>query len=389
MILVQTIMYIISILISKITYFVINLLNIGSGHTWPGHIVIELFPKTLEKIKYKLPDKVVVISGTNGKTTTVKILKHILETNDYSVLSNDTGANLLNGVASSVLLNSKLNGKLNYDIAVFELDELNLPEFLKVVKPDVLALLNLSRDQLDRYWEKEVILEKWAEAARDLGEKTQLILDEDQPMLKKLSEVNKGTTKYFNDNYKNLEKTALLGRFNAKNVNCALLIAEELGLDMDLAVQSLSGFDYAYGRGEEIKYKSKNFRVFLAKNPESINQNLSLLLEGNLEYDSVLYILNDNIPDGKDVSWIFDVDPILLRKANHKKMLYVSGTRALDMMVRLGYAGSKMPEKNINSRLSKTVEIIVSNENIKNIIVLPNYSAMLDFRKVVLGRKIL
>mgnify|MGYP001247008198 CR=1 FL=1 len=382
-------MYVISILISKIIYFFINLLKIGSGFTWSGHLVLELFPKTLKRVSHRLPEKVVVVSGTNGKTTTVKLLRHILETNGLKVLSNETGANLINGVVSSVLLNSEINGSLDYDVAVFELDELNLSEFLKVVKPDVLALLNLSRDQLDRYWEKEVILEKWEEAVKGLNEDSLLVLDEDQRMLRKLSKLHKGSTRYFNDDRRYLKNTNLQGGYNAKNVNCSLLVAKGLGLDVEKAVGTLSNFKYAYGRGEKFEYKNKNFRVLLAKNPESVNQNLSLLLEGVFSYDSVLYILNDNIPDGRDVSWIFDIEPELIKMVNQKKHLYISGTRALDMTVRIGYAGSEIDIRNVDSNLASTIEKIIKDENSKNIIVLPNYSAMLDFREITLGRKIL
>ena len=386
-------MYTLLILISKIAYRVIKLLKIGSGHTWPGHIVLELFPNTLDIIKKKLPDKVVVVSGTNGKTTTVKLLKHVFEKEGLRVLSNDTGANLINGVVSTVLLKSRFNGDLPYDIAVFELDELNLPDFLKAISPDVLALLNLSRDQLDRYWEKEVILEKWGSAVNDLDSGVLLVLDETQDQFRDLVKKHNGDTKYFNDSKKHLESTNLVGSFNAKNINCALLVASELGVKEQAAAKFLEDFEYAYGRGEISNYKGKDFQILLAKNPESLNQNLKLLTEEmrteKMGYDAVLYILNDNIPDGRDVSWIYDVDPGLLEVVNKERQIFVSGTRALDMAIRLGYAGTNINEQHVSSDIKSVVAKIVEKEDIKKVVVLPNYSAMLDFRKVVLGKKIL
>ena len=384
-------MYILSIIVSKITYKIIKLLKIGSGYTWPGHIILETFPKTLEIIKKKLPDKVVVVSGTNGKTTTVKLIKHIFEKEGLRVLSNETGANLVNGVVSTVLLNSNLKGELPYDIVVFELDELNLADLLEEVTPDVLALLNLSRDQLDRYWEKEVILEKWKEAVLNMSSDTLLVLDKTQKQFEYISKEFSGDIKYFGESKEYSENTKLLGAFNAKNINCALLIANELGVSKGKASVSLSDFEYAYGRGEDFSYKSKDFKILLAKNPESLNQNLRMLIEERLEYDALLYILNDNIPDGKDVSWIFDVDPTLVEKASKggQTKVFVSGVRDLDMAIRLQYAGVKVPQESIDSSLKSIVSKIVSKDDIKKVIVLPNYSAMLDFRKEVLGKKIL
>jgi len=386
-------MYTLLILISKIAYRVIKLLKMGSGHTWPGHITLKLFPNILEIIKEKLPNKVVVVSGTNGKTTTVKLLKHIFEKEGLKVLSNDTGANLINGVVSTVLLRSRFNGDLPYDVAVFELDELNLPDFLKAASPNVLALLNLSRDQLDRYWEKEVILEKWENAVRDLDSSALLVLDETQDQFRNLPKKHNGDTEYFNDSKKHLESTNLVGSFNAKNINCALLVASEFGVKEQAAAKFLEDFKYAYGRGEISNYKGKDFQILLAKNPESLNQNLKLLVEEmdieEMDYDAVLYILNDNVPDGRDVSWIYDVDPNLLGLASQKRQIFISGTRALDMAVRLEYAGINIDDQNVNSNTKNVVSKIVEKEDIKKVVVLPNYSAMLDFRKVVLGKKIL
>jgi len=382
-------MYIISIIISKITYRIIKLLKIGSGYTWPGHVVMETYPKTLEILKKKLPDKIIVISGTNGKTTTVKLLKHILEKKGMRVLSNESGANLINGVVSKILLSSRLNGDLPYDVAVFELDELNLNEFLKEITPNVLALLNLSRDQLDRYWEKEVILEKWKEGVRDLDSNSILVLDESQEHFKSLANEFKGETRYFNDSKDELKNTNLVGSFNAKNINCALLIAEKLGANAQDFSKYLSDFKYAYGRGEDFNYKGKDWRILLAKNPESLNQNLKLLIEEGLQYDSLLYVLNDNVPDGKDVSWIYDVNPDLLKDAGKAKKVFVSGIRDLDMAIRLKYAEVEIEDNCIDTSIKKIVSRVLENESSKKIVVLPNYSAMLDFRKEVLGKKIL
>ena len=382
-------MYLISITITKVLNKIISIFNLGSGRTWPGHVALKIYPKIINDIKSKLPRKVIFISGTNGKTTTSKLIRHIAEKQNMKVLHNDTGANLLNGVVSSVLLSSDIKGNLDYEVAVFELDEFTLPKMVEEIEPDVLVLLNLSRDQLDRHWEIDVVFDKWLEAVKDLHGETTLVMDEAQNSFKRIEEKHKGETIFFNDDIDALSHTNLIGSFNAKNVNCALLVAEKLGIKREKARESLKDFEYAYGRGEQIVHMQKEWRILLAKNPESLNQNLKLLLEDNTLYDSIFYILNDNTPDGLDVSWIYDVEPRLLREASEDKNIFVSGIRSMDMAVRLQYAGVIVTKDNINENISDNIKTISKHDQVKKIVVLPNYSAMLATRKVLTGRKIL
>lgn len=381
--------FLLSAILTKIINTVISILGIGAGKTWPGHVVLYLYPGIIKDIKKKLPEKIVFISGTNGKTTTAKLIRHIFEHEGLKVLHNDTGANLLNGVVSSTLLKANLKGELKYDAAVFELDEFTLPTLLEDITPQVLVLLNLSRDQLDRHWEIDVVMDKWLQAVNKLPQDVKLVLDKTQPRLAPLVKNFKGEVKFFDDDRSHLIKTKLHGIFNAKNINCALSVAEILGVDIKKAGESLKDFQYAYGRGEVVNYKRKEWKLLLAKNPESLNQNLDLLLEGSLKYDTLLLVLNDNIPDGLDVSWIYDVRPQLLKNVGEGKLIFVSGKRALDMAVRLQYSGLDIEEERVIPQLSKAVEAIAKQENTKKIVVLPNYSAMLEIRKILVGRKIL
>ena len=121
----------------------------------------------------------------------------------------------------------------------------------------------------------------------------------------------------------------------------------------------------------------------------SLNQNLKVAIKGDFDYDSVLYVLNDNIPDGADVSWIYDVHTGLINMASRNKKIYVSGIRALDMAVRLRYAAVDVTEENIKEKVSDILLRIGAEDSCKDVLVLPNYSAMLSFRKHVLGKSIL
>jgi UDP-N-acetylmuramyl tripeptide synthase len=184
-----------------------------------------------------------------------------------------------------------------------------------------------------------------------------------------------------------LEKTSLVGSFNARNVAAASLVAKRLGLDDSQIKEYLKSFKPAFGRGEKIKKFDKEFYVFLAKNPASFNNNLGLLNSGDISYDSVLFILNDKIPDGRDVSWIYDIEPVILARSCIDKHVYFSGTRYLDMQIRLDYADVSNNCRTFNSLVLEKQSLKALNGN--KIVVLPNYSAMLEFRQLLTGSDIL
>ena len=139
--------------LTKLISAVSKKMNLGHGSTWPGHIALKLNPQFINEILDKSKVKVILVTGTNGKTTTAKLLQSILETNGKRVILNSSGANLLNGMASSLILKNNLSGQLNADFAIFEIDENVFPLITDVLKPEFIVALNLFRDQLDRYGE--------------------------------------------------------------------------------------------------------------------------------------------------------------------------------------------------------------------------------------------
>lgn len=380
------------VLLAKVTYHLIKVTHKGSGYTWPGYLALKLYPHLLASKHFSYKYGVVLISGTNGKTTTSKLLTHILKANGLLVNHNKSGGNILNGIASTFLMDMNLWGTVKSDIAVIEVDELTLANVLKYIKPSVLVLLNLSRDQLDRYGEVDTILDSWRTAVANLRHDTILILDSEQEILHDLSVAFSGRTFYFDSDQTYLDETSLHGRFNAKNINAAILAATVLGYDLTAIVSTLHSFEAAYGRGEVLTYLETHFQLFLAKNPASFNQNLEFLLSEKYYHDSLLFVLNDEVRDGRDVSWIYDIDATVLHdvcKNTPVDNIYVSGTRALDMAVRLHYAGIDVPADNINSNLQVLTHIIVDRKDTNDVFVLPNYSAMLHLREILIGRQIL
>src|ERR1035437_3228112 len=143
--------------ISKIS----TILNLGNGSTWPGHIALSLNPNFVNQILKKSRTKIILVTGTNGKTTTAKLLQTIFEENNRTVFLNSSGANLLNGIASSIISKSTLLGNINFDYAIFEVDENTLPQITNIIEPDFIVALNLFRDQLDRYGEINTVAKKW------------------------------------------------------------------------------------------------------------------------------------------------------------------------------------------------------------------------------------
>lgn len=122
----------------------------GGGSAFPGKIVERIDPQFLSRTLAQLPLGVVLVSGTNGKTTTTRMVASMLQSLGLKVFTNPTGSNFTRGVVSSLLAEVSLSGKLDADIAVLELDEAYAVHFVKQVPPDYCLLLNVMRDQLDR-----------------------------------------------------------------------------------------------------------------------------------------------------------------------------------------------------------------------------------------------
>jgi len=382
-------MYLLITLIAKTSNFISNFFGIGSGLTWPGHLALKIYPKSLTIALNKLSRGFVLISGTNGKTTTSKLITHVLQQSNLKVVSNKSGANLLNGILSALLLDTNIFGQPRSNIGVFEVDEFILPLLLFKATPRVLLLLNLSRDQLDRYGETDIIFDRWLRVLKTASPDFSVVADISQEEFKRIGDFYKGKVLYFNDSFLYLNKTKLSGKYNAKNLNACLVVCDLLKLDVERSVKLLSSFDPAYGRGEVVFYKNKSYKILLAKNPASFNNNLDVLIEASPSYDSLIFILNDNIPDGRDVSWIYDISPEKLFTVTSGKKIFISGTRCYDMVVRLKYANVDVSSAFITTEISFLLKELSKNKSINSVVVLPNYSAMLDFRKVVLGRKIL
>lgn len=416
-------------LVSKIS----RSLNLGHGSTWSGHLALKLSPDIISKTLKDSNCKIILVAGTNGKTTTAKMLEEILRKNGEKTIHNSSGANLLNGIAASIVLATDAKGRLRADYGIFEVDEASLPLVLRQITPDILILLNLFRDQLDRYGEVNTIVAKWKDAVSGLPAKTSVILNADDPQIAYLSEFVKGKSCFFGlEGQKggvkdqntdsiycprcqgklvfsrstfshlgtwhcpqcklkrpapeplNVKHFPLSGDYNRYNTLAALLTGTKLGINPEEIEKSLENFQPAFGRQEVLNFKNRKIKLFLSKNPTSFNQSLEAIMEEKPK--TLLFVLNDKIPDGRDISWIWDTD--LEKYSFHDIKIFTAGDRTYDMAVRLKYAAS-LPEasfEDLTMALNEAVSALAENETLY---VLPNYSAMLNLRNIIQGKKIL
>jgi len=153
----------------------------GGGTTLPGDVARAIDPKILTRLTEDLTQGAVVITGTNGKTTTARLVTWLLEGIGQRVVSNRAGANLIFGVTAAALGKAGSDGKLKADWGVFEIDEASLPRAVEEIQPKATLVLNLFRDQLDRYGELETIAKKIEKALSALPDGARVILNADDP----------------------------------------------------------------------------------------------------------------------------------------------------------------------------------------------------------------
>ncbi|MFC1711973.1 MurT ligase domain-containing protein, partial [Patescibacteria group bacterium] len=368
-----------------------------------------------------------------------------------------TGSNLLRGVVSTLLKHYKFNGLESEKVGLWEIDEAVLPSAIEKIKPKVVVLTNLFRDQLDRYGEIDTLVKKWKQALKKLSVDTILILNADDPAIAALgSQVNcqvyfygiKDTfwgsnipshasdatfcpkclhpliydkcfvshlgiyqcqkcgkiqpktdiwvekidfvNKHIKLKISMLKKSYtinanLMGVYNAYNLVAAFTAAHSLNISPQDIIKGCANFKPAFGRLEQVKYKDKDLNIMLVKNPTGFNQVIDTLAYLTKKSSfSCLLVLNDLIADGRDVSWIWDVDMENLTKLTGIKYLVISGLRAEDLSLRVKYTNFKGKiklENNLEKAIDKFLKL-----NEKKLYILPTYTAMLNLRKI-LNRK--
>ena len=400
----------------------------GGGSALPGLVVEKLDPNYLKKSLANLPFGVVVISGTNGKTTTTKIVVELLESAGLKVFTNKTGSNFTRGVIASMLAENNISGKIKADIAVLELDEAHAIHFINQVPPRYSLLLNVMRDQLDRFGEVdytasllEKIAQKTTEKVITNREDTRLVQFTDKidknkldlfglaPSLKdkfpnddelygdstssnlpvsvELSSAKKHKASFTFYDYdskksptKNTYSTSLKleGIYNIFNATAALALVREIlnnKISNEELVNNLGEIEPAFGRGETIMVNDTPLELVLVKNPAGFQLGLNSFSPKG--YNTMI-ALNDAHADGRDLSWLWDVNFNLLKEGNIEML---SGIRAYDMALRLSY--DDIPFKHTETDLKAALEIFLENSNGTPKRIFCSYTAMLEIRHLL------
>jgi lipid II isoglutaminyl synthase (glutamine-hydrolysing) len=421
----------------------------GGGTTFPGKLLTYLDPTAVERLAARLPRGTALVSATNGKTTTTAMVAKILE-GKVRLAHNAAGANLLSGVASTLLAAE------DAELGLFEVDEAAMPDIARRVRPRALCLGNLFRDQLDRYGELELVAERWRGAVAELGDDSWVVVNGDDPQVGDLARGRRRSVVFGMDDPRQaapeLQHAAdskwclrcgtpyeyaaayvghlgdyrcpacgharprldlrarevelhglegvsfdlvdeagpmrirlrLPGLYNVYNALAAAALARVLGATREEIGEGLTHFRAAFGRFERLQLGEKNALVLLVKNPAGANEVVRTLVNGGPPRVAVI-ALNDGIADGRDVSWIWDVDfePLLERLDR----VVATGDRAAELGLRCKYAGvaeeavEVIPE--LGRGLDRGLELTPRGGEL---VVIPTYTAMLELRRIVTER---
>ena len=449
----------------------------SGGSAFPGLVMEKADPHFMARALAPLPYGVVLVSGTNGKTTTTRMVVELLRGQGLKVFTNPTGSNFTRGVVAALLGAMPLNGRLDADVAVLELDEAHATHFVRTVKPRAALLLNVMRDQLDRFGEIDYtasLLHKVARATtgtvvlnaddprlaapsfradlradvRGFAVSPQLrsvFLSDDelhdsldgctlgQPKkdaeakadtkaeptteapLDSVKEPGQGEPDTADSPAKPAEKLAqpleivatleeMMGRHavidlaghrhevdfaipgahNILNATAAMgLVKELLGerTDEQALAASAAKVTAAFGRGELLSIDGQEVELGLVKNPAGFRMSLlSAAAVRSQQPPLIMIAINDQYADGRDMSWLWDVDFTPLKQAG---VSIVTGVRATDMALRLSYddvAVGKV-EADLSQALAQLVKL--SREQHRPIRILSTYTAMLELRSLL------
>lgn len=174
---------IVAIWLGRIAGAVSRWLGRGGGTTMPGVVARRVSPALLSHLTQQLSHGVVLVAGTNGKTTTTRMIAALLEQSGVRLVHNRSGANLVSGITAVILSACDRRGRVQADMALFECDEAALPQVIRETMPRLVVLHNLFRDQLDRYGEVDTIAAHWLQALHTLDTRTVVLIHGDDPSL--------------------------------------------------------------------------------------------------------------------------------------------------------------------------------------------------------------
>nr|WP_143115122.1 Mur ligase family protein [Austwickia chelonae] len=410
----------------------------GGGSALPGLIVERIDPSFLATSLSRVRGGIVVVSGTNGKTTTTKMLAEVLRAHDKEVFSNPTGSNFTRGVISSLLGKVGVDGRIQADFAVVELDEAHSIPFAQAVAPTHALLLNVARDQLDRFAEIDHTAELLARLASYTT--TGFVLNRDDSFISRIAgrleeaprsqrpvpprigyfgvhpDIADRLPELLEADLRSDEETNLpdlgagdgllrpidensfeilfgdgtaVGPLKLRqrglaamiNATAATTMARQLlGTEFDVAAaeRALRNVAPPFGRGEVVDVDGQPLELVLVKNPAGFT--VALGTYGSSPVATMIAI-NDDYADGRDVSWLYDVSFDSLAE---RGVAITSGVRAYDMAVRLHYDDitTYAQETDLEKALEQFLETY-PNEPKR---IFCTYTAMMALRRMLAAR---
>jgi UDP-N-acetylmuramyl tripeptide synthase len=396
----------------------------GGGSALPGLLIEKIDPDFIKRLLQSLPLGVVIVSGTNGKTTTTKMVVALLESQGLRVFTNPSGSNFSRGVAAALIAKVDRRGNLPADIAVLELDEAHAIHFVKKIPPNYCLLLNVMRDQLDRFGEIDhtatllqtiamhttngIVVNRDDPRLSSAAFRTPLhtpvvtygvapslraqfpsddamrnevkaldsssFMSDDTCLLAIHAESNSATIEY--DNHVHDISLTLKGAYNILNAVGAVALARcILGtkLDETAMFKSLEQVTPAFGRGETITVNGTTCELILVKNPSGFRLSLQSFASKS---STVMIAINDQYADGRDMSWLWDVDFERLRQSGVE---VVSGMRAYDMALRLQY--DLVPVHHVDTDITRGLQTALEKTSGSPLQIYCTYTAMLQIRR--------
>lgn len=153
----------------------------NQGTDFPGRMARKIYPDILKSLSSNITEEIIVVTGTNGKTTTSNMIARIIEEKGYTLVHNTAGANMLSGITTAFINASDISGARKFDYALLETDEANVPLLLEEIKVRMILITNFFRDQLDRYGELDRTINLIKDAVRET--EIELILNADDPLV--------------------------------------------------------------------------------------------------------------------------------------------------------------------------------------------------------------
>lgn len=407
-----------ALLVGKLVRQVVKLR--GGGSAYPGRIALLIEPLLLERTLQSFPLGVVLVSGSNGKSTTTSLTVATLESQGLRVFSNSSGSNMPRGIGSAIVKSADITGKIAADIAVIEVDEGYAKNVARQLSPNWFVLTNVQIDQLNRFYEPDRVFEMLLDAAGfatdgviingtdanlvELASRLdQVSVFQVDASSKALSFWPKGalaapifgaprgnrpipivaTIKDETDGVATLELSGEQVSFSmpGKGLHFAIATALALSLasklsqsrfDVSKATSAIQAQATVYGRGEVTSHQGTSFKIMMMKNPPSMQANLAAMGKPDC---NIWIAVDEGTPD---TSWIYDID-----FSNISAVEVISGSMAWHLALRLRYAGITVHKVIPDSKVALQKYVDYLSTAGKTGILLSNYEQMMFVRKQV------